>query len=128
MTPEEKNIYDKMELLRIRVPWDGPGFKKRNVDTINDPYGLAGIPTYPKGMLDDMSLQDIEHTPVDVLMFTSDITPAWYGTVTYPGQAYQTLGSKQFTDRENRAYLRCCLLYTSPSPRDGLLSRMPSSA
>ena len=24
--------------------------------------------------------------------------------------------------------LWCCLLYTSPSPRDGLLSRMPSSA
>ena len=24
--------------------------------------------------------------------------------------------------------LRYCLLYTSPSPRDGLLSRMPSSA
>ena len=29
-----------------------------------------------------------------------------------------------------RAAARCtgCLLYTSPSPRDGLLSRMPSSA
>ena len=26
------------------------------------------------------------------------------------------------------AILRICLLYTSPSPRDGLLSRMPSSA
>ena len=26
------------------------------------------------------------------------------------------------------AYPRPCLLYTSPSPRDGLLSRMPSSA
>ena len=26
------------------------------------------------------------------------------------------------------ARLRLCLLYTSPSPRDGLLSRMPSSA
>ena len=25
-------------------------------------------------------------------------------------------------------YLWGCLLYTSPSPRDGLLSRMPSSA
>ena len=25
-------------------------------------------------------------------------------------------------------YLRCCLLYTSPSPRDGHQSRMPSSA
>ena len=24
--------------------------------------------------------------------------------------------------------LETCLLYTSPSPRDGLLSRMPSSA
>ena len=27
-----------------------------------------------------------------------------------------------------RAVLLTCLLYTSPSPRDGLLSRMPSSA
>ena len=25
-------------------------------------------------------------------------------------------------------HAQCCLLYTSPSPRDGLLSRMPSSA
>ena len=31
---------------------------------------------------------------------------------------------------ENNALLQAmaCLLYTSPSPRDGLLSRMPSSA
>ena len=28
--------------------------------------------------------------------------------------------------RENRRYI--CLLYTSPSPRDATLSRMPSSA
>ena len=27
-----------------------------------------------------------------------------------------------------QGYLKACLLYTSPSPRDGLLSRMPSSA
>ena len=27
-----------------------------------------------------------------------------------------------------RVRTRTCLLYTSPSPRDGLLSRMPSSA
>ena len=32
----------------------------------------------------------------------------------------------QFVDRTNRRI--SCLLYTSPSPRDGLLSRMPSSA
>ena len=29
---------------------------------------------------------------------------------------------------EERPYLRPCLLYTSPSPRDATLSRMPSSA
>ena len=28
----------------------------------------------------------------------------------------------------NQEYYQFCLLYTSPSPRDGLLSRMPSSA
>ena len=29
---------------------------------------------------------------------------------------------------DNRVQICTCLLYTSPSPRDGLLSRMPSSA
>ena len=29
---------------------------------------------------------------------------------------------------ENAGWVEDCLLYTSPSPRDGLLSRMPSSA
>ena len=29
---------------------------------------------------------------------------------------------------QNSRYTHICLLYTSPSPRDGLLSRMPSSA
>ena len=28
----------------------------------------------------------------------------------------------------DQVYAQLCLLYTSPSPRDGLLSRMPSSA
>ena len=35
-------------------------------------------------------------------------------------------------DKVNKGDILCeistCLLYTSPSPRDGLLSRMPSSA
>ena len=34
---------------------------------------------------------------------------------------------KETTDQPN-GLLSSCLLYTSPSPRDGLLSRMPSSA
>ena len=31
-------------------------------------------------------------------------------------------------DLNNQQKYLICLLYTSPSPRDGLLSRMPSSA
>ena len=34
---------------------------------------------------------------------------------------------KQAADQVKAPYISC-LLYTSPSPRDGLLSRMPSSA
>ena len=37
----------------------------------------------------------------------------------HDGAYYQVVVKEEFT---------CCLLYTSPSPRDGLLSRMPSSA
>ena len=33
-----------------------------------------------------------------------------------------------YSERDGKAFISCCLLYTSPSPRDGLLSRMPSSA
>ena len=59
-----------------------------------------------------------------------------YGTSSYGGgggggfsgnganySSYQ-MGGKSFTNGAQGA----CLLYTSPSPRDGLLSRMPSSA
>ena len=35
---------------------------------------------------------------------------------------------KELTDIEELKPYTICLLYTSPSPRDGLLSRMPSSA
>ena len=36
----------------------------------------------------------------------------------------ETIGKQLVNDKETIG----CLLYTSPSPRDGLLSRMPSSA
>ena len=41
--------------------------------------------------------------------------------------------SKTLKNTQKKGFVRCgvsqgCLLYTSPSPRDGLLSRMPSSA
>ena len=36
------------------------------------------------------------------------------------------LGKKKYIKAQD--HFNTCLLYTSPSPRDGLLSRMPSSA
>ena len=40
------------------------------------------------------------------------------------GQVFDSVASKYDVMND----LMSCLLYTSPSPRDGLLSRMPSSA
>ena len=37
-------------------------------------------------------------------------------------------GKAEFLNPGGSVKDRACLLYTSPSPRDGLLSRMPSSA
>ena len=45
-------------------------------------------------------------------------------TVTLPTQSMRTA----MADAELGDEAYGCLLYTSPSPRDGLLSRMPSSA
>ena len=42
---------------------------------------------------------------------------------------YGNINERQFRNIYKKAsMLKGCLLYTSPSPRDGLLSRMPSSA
>ena len=48
------------------------------------------------------------------------------GEITTDMKTYEILKDKKIME-ENRLELPC-LLYTSPSPRDGLLSRMPSSA
>ena len=46
-----------------------------------------------------------------------------------PGKDYQSLNYKWFENKyKSFMYVDSCLLYTSPSPRDRSLSRMPSSA
>ena len=41
---------------------------------------------------------------------------------------YIPMGAAVIIPFKNYKFSKGCLLYTSPSPRDGLLSRMPSSA
>ena len=43
-------------------------------------------------------------------------------------QGYEADRVRDFEDDVDTIQINACLLYTSPSPRDGLLSRMPSSA
>ena len=45
-----------------------------------------------------------------------------------PGEADPIIKYIEGNNIELKYILNTCLLYTSPSPRDGLLSRMPSSA
>ena len=58
----------------------------------------------------------------------------FYNGLIYPGGALQLNVALSWGMRSNSRtgqnidFHNCCLLYTSPSPRDGLLSRMPSSA
>ena len=44
------------------------------------------------------------------------------------GSHIEDLGNVAIVPGFVNAHSHVCLLYTSPSPRDGLLSRMPSSA
>ena len=46
----------------------------------------------------------------------------------YPAIEDSELAERIFNDVGNIDYIYTCLLYTSPSPRDATLSRMPSSA
>ena len=63
-----------------------------------------------------------------VLETGDDVGGTWYWN-RYPGARCDTEShaySYYFSDELLKEWT--CLLYTSPSPRDGLLSRMPSSA
>ena len=46
----------------------------------------------------------------------------------WPGRCAAAVRPAALCVRQHYLLRDCCLLYTSPSPRDGLLSRMPSSA
>ena len=68
------------------------------------------------------------YTPSDALALGASFVNIHQGTRANPWINYplDSVASLQTWTHATRA--KNCLLYTSPSPRDGLLSRMPSSA
>ena len=101
-----------------------------------------------------MSTSDTTQQRIDQIVKSSDVVLFMKGTAQFPmcgfsGRAIQVLkacgvnkpvtvnvledeeirhGIKEYSNWPTIPQLYVCLLYTSPSPRDGLLSRMPSSA
>ena len=68
----------------------------------------------------DFDFDDFDEAEVDI--FLNGLVDAAVSGFTVPEH------SKQRWLRPAPPPIDSCLLYTSPSPRDGLLSRMPSSA
>ena len=75
---------------------------------------------------DEESNQSESISPVEIE--TIAITPDFDNDSIYSAAKPKILNSYWTAFVKSAALYDVCLLYTSPSPRDGLLSRMPSSA
>ena len=76
--------------------------------------------------LSTAATDDDWHVVVD-----DDLPDSKSTAIVVDAQSFDALKPLIFTSRNFHDFSRltkACLLYTSPSPRDGLLSRMPSSA
>ena len=92
-------------------PWGKPKPKVLPGWGFEQPYSLAcvgGPCDVVKATSLDIVVAAYDHGTAPVVMAVAAAAPARVAPV--------------------RAFLYCCLLYTSPSPRDATLSRMPSSA
>ena len=87
--------------LTERIGREGPDGVERLTDLLNDYFGRI--------------IEIVDAHGGDAIKFAGDaIIAIWR--------------AEPSSDGLHQATLRACLLYTSPSPRDATLSRMPSSA
>ena len=118
MTLEEKagqlNQYSGYEIITGDIDKSKMGYRQAMVDK-----GLVGSVLNVLGTADTYKAQRhaVEKTRLGIpLMFAFDVI-----------HGYRTIFPIPLAESASWD-LEACLLYTSPSPRDGLLSRMPSSA
>ena len=67
-----------------------------------------------------------DHVGLDPIEMNAEMIDGKRYYLTPSGNQYPSITTVISNNSKKQASL--CLLYTSPSPRDGLLSRMPSSA
>ena len=81
----------------------------------------VGYTAFARMKKEDLLVNNIQ--PGDVIVgFAS------YGQASYEDAYNGGMGSNGLTSARHDVLHKICLLYTSPSPRDATLSRMPSSA
>ena len=119
ITQEQKKITVAEEIIGL----------KRNLQGFYDKLSPTKDPSWLVGEVNGIA--DASHLSI------SSITPAGitekgdYAKVTVRMElrgAFHDLGDFIARIESMDRLVKVCLLYTSPSPRDGLLSRMPSSA
>ena len=120
---------EAMESVTVALPIDAVN------DTATGVNGATGDPDV-LNVLDDDSLNSLGVTPseVTITLATGSTVPPELtfdpatGTVGVPAGTEAGTYTFDYTICETANPNNCCLLYTSPSPRDRQKSRMPSSA
>ena len=120
---------------------DKPGGERNApaAKSFNDVYAALKDTSEKKRLAAISNIDDIELLKSTALHDKSegvkDSAAKKYARLLGGGDATKTLVSSYYSGSDTRklaialtAHHKDCLLYTSPSPRDGLLSRMPSSA
>ena len=104
---------------------------EENTATWKDPRRIPGIHMFGRPEEQEpmyLPLNNPRPDPLPGLWASSTSTRTQNHSCVEP-PSYFLPGESSIPDGENSVRMfKVCLLYTSPSPRDGLLSRMPSSA
>ena len=92
----------------------------------------GGNQSLPNKRYEKSALRDFENQPDLIPPQNLEAEEAVIGGILLDPDAISRIGDlvqpEAFYLNAHRQIFKTCLLYTSPSPRDGLLSRMPSSA
>ena len=86
-----------------------------------NPSGIYSLSQFARKAIDDSrrNISEVLNCRPSEIVFTSGGTESDNSAIRGVASAMQNFGNHIITSN-------ICLLYTSPSPRDGLLSRMPS--
>ena len=103
----DRNRKDSLQLLRIQNDLNSLGIAMRDMLDATEPYPISAWAAQFERIRNDLR---------DSMQKEADLSVA-----------YRTAEQRHYME-ESLAQFWGCLLYTSPSPRDRSLSRMPSSA